>query len=331
LPVRMVQRIAIENFRCFEHFVLDGLARVNLFGGPNNCGKTALLEAVYLGEHTDVEKVSDLYVFRNEKWNDINTSANPFRNLFADPGNEIHICLDNSSLSIAFKGDVLYIGDSSSTLFGDLDPRNLFYSISKIKELFASHHHSILFQPSQYRSVQSAYFNHFVQDETEGNADAYLKAFRTIDRLIKAVRSKGNDRRIQVELEGQKGLFPISVLGDAVNRISCFIGSLLRGSTRILLIDEIENGLHFTKQEEFWTILFRLAIEHDVQILANTHSLEMIRAYNAAIQTNGWASEAAYFELYRDVESGSIDAERLDAELLDYRLQMGRHLRGEAS
>ena len=331
----MVKRIAIHNFRCFEHFVLDGLARVNLFGGPNNCGKTALLEAVYLGEKTDKDKVSDLFIFRNEKWSDLKTNSNPFRDLFAEPKKEILVELDGASQVMGFDENKteLILKDPNSGQLGVFKEFSgeVSLRIAKAVEVFDWQHHAIVFQPSQYKSIQYAYFNHFVQDETEGNADAYLRAFQSIDSRIKSVRSKGNDRRIQVELEGQKGLFPLSVLGDAVNRIACFIGSLLRGSTRMLLIDEIENGLHFTKQEEFWTILFRLAIEHDVQILANTHSLEMIRAYNAAIQKNGWASEAAYFELYRDSESGAIEAERLDAELLDYRLQMGRHLRGEAS
>jgi AAA15 family ATPase/GTPase len=40
--------LEIENFRCFENFKIEGLAQVNLFGGLNNSGKTALLEAFAL-------------------------------------------------------------------------------------------------------------------------------------------------------------------------------------------------------------------------------------------------------------------------------------------
>lgn|GEM_PF-1023566 len=39
--------ITIENFRLFDHLELDDLARVNLFFGPNNSGKTSILEAVF--------------------------------------------------------------------------------------------------------------------------------------------------------------------------------------------------------------------------------------------------------------------------------------------
>jgi hypothetical protein len=43
----MYSSITIENFRLFDHLELDDLARVNLFFGPNNSGKTSILEAVF--------------------------------------------------------------------------------------------------------------------------------------------------------------------------------------------------------------------------------------------------------------------------------------------
>ncbi len=44
----MFKSITIKNFRCFEEITLDSLERVNLIGGINNIGKTALLESIYL-------------------------------------------------------------------------------------------------------------------------------------------------------------------------------------------------------------------------------------------------------------------------------------------
>jgi hypothetical protein len=41
------QSVSISNFRCFRDFSLRGLAMVNLFAGPNNVGKTALLECMF--------------------------------------------------------------------------------------------------------------------------------------------------------------------------------------------------------------------------------------------------------------------------------------------
>jgi hypothetical protein len=43
----MYTSIAVEGFRLFDSLKLEDLSRVNLLFGPNNCGKTSLLEAIY--------------------------------------------------------------------------------------------------------------------------------------------------------------------------------------------------------------------------------------------------------------------------------------------
>ena len=41
-----IREIEIKNFKCFEDFKAEGFGRVNLIGGKNNVGKTALMEAL---------------------------------------------------------------------------------------------------------------------------------------------------------------------------------------------------------------------------------------------------------------------------------------------
>lgn len=43
----MYSSVAIKGFRLFDQIELDDLARVNLFFGPNNSGRTSILEAIY--------------------------------------------------------------------------------------------------------------------------------------------------------------------------------------------------------------------------------------------------------------------------------------------
>ncbi len=43
----MIRRLKLENYRSFESYKLEDLARVNLLVGPNNCGKTSILEAAH--------------------------------------------------------------------------------------------------------------------------------------------------------------------------------------------------------------------------------------------------------------------------------------------
>jgi AAA15 family ATPase/GTPase len=50
----------------------------------------------------------------------------------------------------------------------------------------------------------------------------------------------------------------------------------------ILLIDEIENGLHHSVLSTIWQGLFHAAEEMDVQIFATTHSWECVLAADEA-------------------------------------------------
>lgn len=44
----MIRTLRLENSRGFKQYELRDLARVNLLVGPNDCGKTSVLEAVEL-------------------------------------------------------------------------------------------------------------------------------------------------------------------------------------------------------------------------------------------------------------------------------------------
>lgn len=44
----MFENLLVENFKSFPRLELNGLGRVNLFFGRNNCRKTSLLEAVFI-------------------------------------------------------------------------------------------------------------------------------------------------------------------------------------------------------------------------------------------------------------------------------------------
>ena len=62
----MLKEIEIQNFRCFENTKISGFERVNLIGGKNNAGKTALLEAVFLYKDPDGRTISELKTLRRE-------------------------------------------------------------------------------------------------------------------------------------------------------------------------------------------------------------------------------------------------------------------------
>ena len=53
-----------------------------------------------------------------------------------------------------------------------------------------------------------------------------------------------------------------------------------------LLIDEFENGLYYSIQEEVWQKLFELADELDIQVFATTHSQDTIKSFCKVVVEN---------------------------------------------
>jgi len=50
----------------------------------------------------------------------------------------------------------------------------------------------------------------------------------------------------------------------------------------ILLVDEFENGMHYTVQLDAWRAVFKLSRLLDVQVFATTHSWDSIEAFQKA-------------------------------------------------
>ena len=89
---------------------------------------------------------------------------------------------------------------------------------------------------------------------------------------------------------------------------------MVNAENSVFFIDEIENGIHYQNQREFWRSLFELAIELDVQIFATTHSLEMMQAF-ADVGLKSYADEGAYFELARNDKTNQIVAIKRDLDI----------------
>lgn len=124
-------------------------------------------------------------------------------------------------------------------------------------------------------------------------AKAEERAVRTLQRLcgpdLKRVVAVGDDspesgegRRVLVEFEGKDGMVPLRSLGDGAVRYFGIIAALSRCQNGILLIDEIENGIHHSMQADMWRMILHVAADSNVQVLATTHGWDCIKGFATA-------------------------------------------------
>jgi hypothetical protein len=77
---------------------------------------------------------------------------------------------------------------------------------------------------------------------------------------------------------------PLRSFGDGLNRLFGIALSLVNAKDGLLLIDEFENGMHYTVQLDAWKMIFRLATQLGIQVFATSHSWDAIEAFQKAAQ-----------------------------------------------
>ena len=71
-------------------------------------------------------------------------------------------------------------------------------------------------------------------------------------------------------------------VGDGVNRLFGLALAHVNARDGFLLIDEIENGIHYSVQADLWRLIFQTASRLNVQVFATTHSYDCIKAFEQA-------------------------------------------------
>lgn len=89
------------------------------------------------------------------------------------------------------------------------------------------------------------------------------------------------DRRIVVGLAGGERV-PLRSLGDGAARLFGLAAAFSSAADGFLLIDEAENGIHHSLQADYWRLVFRAARDHNVQVLATTHSWDCVEGFATA-------------------------------------------------
>ena len=114
-----------------------------------------------------------------------------------------------------------------------------------------------------------------------------VQALRIIDPYISKVTMVGGDgsrmqRTAYVRTEALPRPVPLRLFGDGMNRLFAIILALVNARLGLMLIDEFENGLHYSIQMSTWRTVFRLAKKLDTQVFATTHSWDTISAFQQA-------------------------------------------------
>jgi len=111
-------------------------------------------------------------------------------------------------------------------------------------------------------------------------------------------------------------LIPINLMGDGIRRILGILATIYERRNGILLIDEIENGLHYSTLSVLWKTILKAVFDNNVQLFVTTHSYECIQAMTTAYQSSGRNKDfISLFRIEKD-KSGRHHAFQYESDTL---------------
>ena len=136
-----------------------------------------------------------------------------------------------------------------------------------------------------------------------------------IERVNLLSDSIGNseERIPKAKMSYLEGPIPLRSLGEGMNRLFGIALSLVNAKDGMLLMDEVESGLHYSVQPDVWRLIFETARRLNVQVFATTHSWDCIEAFQKAAEENK-QEEGILIRL--DEKKGKIVATEFDERRL---------------
>lgn len=336
----MIESLKIKNFKNLNGLEIPHLSQINLISGQNNVGKSTLLEAIaiYTNPSQIIKILSErdefpLYKEENETER-INQNTNAFSSLFTDRKDEvsenniIEISDKENTLSIQFsyyspKTDVEYIKKVITITRQNktVSILHLNSPIDSLNQRLGIDNDSNIIIKLNTEPIGTEYianlFDNIALTEKEDNVIGALQIIEpNLNKLAFIAESQYRFRRPIVTLKGSNRRFPLKSMGDGINHILSIILALVNCENGCLLIDEIDNGLHYSVQENLWRVIFDLAKKLNIQVFATTHSNDCINSFTEVLKEENNASIGGFYRMQKR-KSGKIELVEYNAEELN--------------
>lgn len=359
----MINALTISGFKGFAELELPQLSRITLLGGRNNAGKTSVLEALFtLFDRLNPQMMLRQYAWRNVEtlpldpasvWSpffygyDLNRDIwmiavingrrermvlrfNPTYSrqiVAADPpllGSRTPLIQTDSPVATTASLDIHYQAEGMPEQLGHitLQGNTLQYTGENI-DLFSQHLVAII--GTRIPESQGELAARFGELDVVGRQDVVVDFLRIMEPDLKSltVIVTGNLPMVYGDV-GLPRKIPISYMGDGMFRLLTIITYMATMPGGILLIDELENGIHHSVMAQVWQAIAAASREFDCQVIATSHSYECLQA---AVQGLEGESERDFSYIRLDKKARNVVAKRFDYALLEAALASNLEVR----
>lgn len=98
---------------------------------------------------------------------------------------------------------------------------------------------------------------------------------------------------VVIKVKNLRNRLPIGTMGDGIWRLLSLSLALIKATNGVLLVDEIDTGLHYTVMEDMWRLMHGTARRLNIQIFATTHSSDCWKALAAISRDPGVGADCS--------------------------------------
>ena len=316
----ILDSLEIEGFRAFEHLTIERLGQVNLIVGKNNVGKSCLLEALQIYAHRgSPEIIQNILASRDElgeMYGQITEMSIPaVKYLFH--GREIFVRYPNvDTFKIGPVGDTdlrlvvntQWNGRKNEDIegMGVYSPGiNMLFGKEPFLSGPLSEFFAPLFRYSPLRRVEGTACTFVPANSLDENTltelwdnvalkpgeEDVLRGMHIIAPEVERINLIGQERRSAriplVKMRSVPEPIPLRSLGEGMTRLFGIVLALVNAQDGLLLVDEVDSGLHYTVHPALWRLVFKIAARLNVQVFATTHSWDCVKGFQQAAQEGG--------------------------------------------
>lgn len=308
----MIRKVSIENFRGFESIDIPDMSRISLISGRNNVGKSSILEALFLMmDHTSNDSFAKISGFRGSV---LGGAASLWSPLFyeLDTDRQIRIIMeeDQETACLCYRRDNEYLPFTANGIPEDVLAAFRLATKNTYSLLFTynngNYHeegHFFLNGMNALREMKSslpgneikslpltrwlnttvtrlsdAVMNDIGDLELKGKKGDVIEILQELDPAIEDILTLSVQGAPQLYLRVSGKHIPVQYAGDGVLKLLQVCIAAMEIRNGLILIDEIETGLHYSMYGKLWAILEKISAVSNCQIIATTHSYEMISA-----------------------------------------------------
>lgn len=344
----MFEKIEIERFRGIRHASIEGFKQMNLFFGRNNCGKSSLLESLFLASGLSNPmlpvQINFIRGYGKTRLHDLRLD---FYNL--DSTQPIHIRVANAEkrdLSIRLfeqtQDNVSLTADGANMLsnreegkyglridfqMGDdsfesqlrFDPVDSTAATRVVAERYEESLRCVYLSPKYDFSASIQGLRNILQNKDERFV---VEGLRLIEPHVRDFIFTDSEMLVDVGLAKR---IPINMMGDGARKIVSLLTAVYDCQDGALLVDEISNGFHFSVMRDLWKVLIHAAVRNHTQLFVTTHDLDSIKGLrDAALDEFG--DIVAAFKLQRTPDD-ELKAYHYSLESLDYSINQEIEMR----